>query len=101
MLTLKISLQNFLRYVFSSCYGAAAYILLPKPELLNYQGYSTAIFDRNEQLLRIALALDDRYRLYIPISSTAEHFQQVTILYEAQDFYQHSGVDYGALIRTF
>ncbi|MFT6736853.1 MAG: penicillin-binding protein 1C [Kangiellaceae bacterium] len=81
--------------------GAAVYILLPKPELLNYQGYSTVIFDRNDQLLRIALALDDRYRLYTPISDIAEHFQQVTILYEDQDFYKHSGLDYGALIRAF
>jgi penicillin-binding protein 1C len=31
----------------------------------------------------------------------AEHFQQVTILYEVQDFYEHPGVDYGALIRVF
>ena len=81
--------------------GAAVYILLPKPELLNYQGYSTVIFDRNEQLLRIAIALNDRYQLYTPISATAEHFQQVTILYKAQDFYEHSEVDYGTLIRTF
>jgi hypothetical protein len=35
--------------------GAAAYILLPKPELLNYQGYSTAIFDHNDQPLHFVV----------------------------------------------
>ncbi|PKI02727.1 penicillin-binding protein 1C [Glaciecola sp. 33A] len=81
--------------------GALMYLLLPKPNLANYQGYSVAIFDRNDQLLRISLARDDRYRLYTPIDDIAEHLQRATILYEDQNYYAHSGVDYPALVRAF
>ncbi len=81
--------------------GALVYVLLPKPDLANYQSYSTAIFDRHERLLRISLAQDDRYRLYTPIEDIAEHLQRATILYEDQNYYEHSGVDYPALLRAF
>jgi penicillin-binding protein 1C len=81
--------------------GAFVYLLLPKPNLTSYQSYSVAIFDRNDQLLRISLASDDRYRLYTPIDDIAEHLQRATILYEDQNYYAHSGVDYPALVRAF
>ncbi|MFT6268020.1 MAG: penicillin-binding protein 1C [Alphaproteobacteria bacterium] len=98
-LTLRFKIFFVLSLAFAA--GALAYILLPKPELLNYQSYSTAIFDRNDKLLRVALAQDDRYRLYTPIREISEYFQQATILYEDQNFYAHSGVDYNALMRAF
>ena len=81
--------------------GALTYLLLPKPDLANYQSYSIAIFDRNDKLLRISLAQDERYRLYTPIEDIAESLQQATILYEDQNYYAHSGVDYLALLRAF
>ena len=81
--------------------GALVHLFLPKPDLANYQSYSTAIFDRHDRLLRISLAQDDRYRLYTPIEDIAAHLQQATILYEDQNYYEHSGVDYPALLRAF
>lgn len=81
--------------------GAIVFLLLPKPELSNYQSYSQVVYDREGQLLRLSLAQDDRYRLYTPISNIAENIQEATILYEDQDFYEHSGVDYSALLRAF
>ena len=81
--------------------GALAYLLLPKPDIANYQSYSTVIFDRHDRLLRISLAQDDRYRLYTPIEDIAAHLQRATILYEDQNYYEHSGVDYPALLRAF
>jgi penicillin-binding protein 1C len=81
--------------------GALSYLLIPKPDLANYQTYSTAIFDRNDKLLRISLAQDERYRLYTPLENIAPHFQEASILYEDQHYYEHSGVDYTALFRAF
>ncbi len=81
--------------------GALVYVFLPKPDLANYQSYSTVIFDRHDRLLRISLAQDDRYRLYTPIEDIAAHLQRATILYEDQNYYEHSGVDYLALLRAF
>lgn len=91
----------FVVIFFALFTSALIYFLLPKPDLVNYQSYSTAIFDRNDQLLRIALAQDDRYRLYTSIDDIAEHLQRATILYEDQNYYNHSGVDYLALLRAF
>jgi penicillin-binding protein 1C len=100
-LRLTLRFKVFCVILFALISGALVYILLPKPDLLNYQSYSNTIFDRNDQLLRIALANDDRYRLYTAIDDIAEYFQEATILYEDQHFYQHSGVDYSALLRAF
>ena len=91
----------FVVIFFALFTSALIYFLLPKPDLVNYQSYSTAIFDRNDQLMRIALAQDDRYRLYTSIDDIAEHLQRATILYEDQNYYNHSGVDYLALLRAF
>nr|WP_297348869.1 penicillin-binding protein 1C [uncultured Glaciecola sp.] len=91
----------FVVIFFALITSALIYLLLPKPELVNYQSYSTAMFDRNDQLLRIALAQDDRYRLYTSIDDIAKHLQRATILYEDQNYYHHSGVDYLALLRAF
>ncbi|MFT5898739.1 MAG: penicillin-binding protein 1C [Glaciecola sp.] len=81
--------------------GAVTYLLQPKPDLTFYQTYSTAIFDSNNKLLHLSLAQDDRYRVYTPIEEIAESLQQATILYEDQNYYKHSGVDYWALARAF
>lgn len=81
--------------------GAGSYLIMPKPELTLYKSYSNVIFDRQDKLLRISLASDDRYRLFTPIAEIAESIQKATILYEDQNYYQHSGVDYLALTRAF
>ncbi len=79
---------------------ALAYYLVPRPELINYTPYSSAYFDREGKLLRLGLANDDRYRLYQPLSAIATTMIEATVLYEDQNYYSHSGVDIGALIRA-
>ena len=76
-------------------------LFCPKPEGLAEQGYSRAFLDRNQQLLRLTLAEDQRYRLPILLSEVSPLMQQATILYEDQHYYQHSGVDIPALFRAF
>lgn len=77
------------------------YLLCTKPELLPEQGYSRAFLDRNQQLLRLTLAEDQRYRLNIPLAEVSPLVQQATVLYEDQHFYQHAGIDILALFRAF
>ncbi|MFQ3248314.1 MAG: penicillin-binding protein 1C [Glaciecola sp.] len=93
----KLSLFVFLALAI----GALTYVFIPKPDLINYQSYSRAIFDRNDNLLRISLSEDERYRLYTPLEGISEHLQHATVLYEDQNYYSHSGVDYLALLRAF
>jgi penicillin-binding protein 1C len=79
----------------------ASYLLCPKPELLPEQGYSRAFLDRNQKLLRLTLAEDQRYRLHISLDKVSPLVQQATVLYEDQNYYQHAGIDILALFRAF
>ncbi|HAT8133680.1 TPA: penicillin-binding protein 1C, partial [Legionella pneumophila] len=40
----------------------------PKPSLLEEFNFSKAVYDENQQLLRLILSEDDKYRLYVPLS---------------------------------
>ncbi len=77
-----------------------AWLLLPRPQLDGHVGYSTAWFDRNGKLLRMALAPDERYRLKVAAAQVSPAMLQATLLYEDQDFYGHGGVDLAALLRA-
>ena len=79
----------------------AGYLLVPKPDLKNYHGYSRAFFDRNGQLLKVTLADDQRYRVHVGLDQVSAEMKAATQLYEDQDFYQHLGVDPLALLRAF
>ena len=77
------------------------WILCPKPEIENFASYSRVYLDRNNRLLRITLADDERYRIYQPLDRIDAKFIEATVLYEDQDYYQHQGVDLTALSRAF
>ncbi len=80
---------------------AASYLLIPKLNLQHYHGYSRAFYDRNDQLLRLTLAGDERYRIYATLDQVSPELKEATLLYEDRYFYQHPGVDPLALIRAF
>ena len=85
--------------------GAAACALLaiafsPRPDLYGDTGFSTAIQDRNGKLMRLALAVDDRYRLRQSLNDIAPAAVDATLLYEDRYFWSHPGFNPGALIRA-
>ena len=53
--------------------GAMALIIvaIPKPHLLDRTSFSPCYVDRNGRLLRLALADDDRYRVFVPLDKIA------------------------------
>lgn len=75
-------------------------LLSPRPDLAPTAGYSKAIYDRDGRLLRLALAVDDRYRLPTALNSIAKSAIAATLLYEDQYFYSHPGVNPAALARA-
>ena len=77
------------------------YATIPKPALLENFSYSSAVYDRNDTLLRLSLSRDDKYRLFTPIEKIPEEFKQALILYEDRHFYYHPGVDPIGLARSF
>jgi penicillin-binding protein 1C len=77
------------------------YALCPHPQLDHYVPYSSAFLDRNGKLLRLALAEDQRYRIYRSLEDISPQLVEATILYEDQEYFRHWGVDFAALARAF
>ncbi|MDD4557062.1 MAG: penicillin-binding protein 1C [Alphaproteobacteria bacterium] len=69
------------------------YVVIPKPRLLEKYSYSSAVYDKHNQLLKIGLSLDDKYRLFVPISEIPDVLKQALISYEDNWFPFHFGVN--------
>jgi len=77
------------------------YVITPKPEIKNFISYSNVFFDKNDSLLRITLAQDERYRVYESLENISPYLVSASILYEDQHYYEHAGIDILALVRAF
>jgi len=82
----------------------AAFALLigvaPKPHLLDETSFSPCFVDRNGKLLRLGLAEDDRYRVYVPLEKIAPPLIEMTLLHEDRYFHEHVGFNPMALARA-
>lgn len=72
----------------------------PRPPLYGDAHFSSAVYDRDGKLLRLALAADDRYRLKVALADVAQTAVNATLLYEDRYFFYHPGFNPGALIRA-
>jgi penicillin-binding protein 1C len=77
-----------------------AWGLIPKPALLDGVSFSQAVYDRQHHLLRLTLANDQTYRLYVPLKDMAPALVEATLLQEDQYFYYHLGVNPIAVLRA-
>ncbi|MDI2089960.1 penicillin-binding protein 1C [Commensalibacter oyaizuii] len=72
--------------------------LYPHPSLRNSLPVSRMVYDQNGKLLRLTLAKDDRYRLWVPLNQISPNFIAAVQFHEDQWFYYHFGVNpYGIL----
>jgi penicillin-binding protein 1C len=74
--------------------------LIPRPPLWEGLSYSNAYYDREQRLLRLTLAADDKYRLRLPLTQIAPVIIDTTLLYEDRHFYRHPGVNPYSLARA-
>lgn len=72
----------------------------PKPPLASLYPNSTAIYARHGELLRLTLAKDQQYRIWVPLQKIPVNLRNATLLYEDRWFYQHYGVNLLALLRS-
>lgn len=80
---------------------AGIWLFLPRPEIYpSNAGFSQVVLDRSGQVLRITLSQDDKYRIFTPLAHISEELQGATLLHEDRKFYQHSGVDASAIVRS-
>ncbi len=71
----------------------------PHPPLWAGQPLSTAVYDDSGNLLRLTLAKDERYRLWLPLSAMSPELIEATLLYEDRWFYFHPGFNPLSLAR--
>jgi len=73
--------------------------LYPKASLGSRYTSSIAVYDARGKLLRLTLADDDRYRLWLPLDRMAPDILEAFLIKEDRWFYWHPGVNPVALAR--
>ncbi|NOS73740.1 MAG: penicillin-binding protein 1C [Methyloglobulus sp.] len=73
---------------------------LPQKPLSDYSVFSSAIYARHGELLRLTLASDQQYRLWMPLAEIPLSLRTGTLLYEDRWFYRHPGFNPLALLRS-
>jgi penicillin-binding protein 1C len=76
-----------------------AWLLLPKPPLLDGISFSQCVRDRNGKLLRVTLSADQKFRIWTPLEEISPDLIDATLRYEDKYYAHHLGVNPIALAR--
>ncbi|WP_306602856.1 penicillin-binding protein 1C [Azonexus sp.] len=74
--------------------------LLPKAPLADLVPSSRSVAAAGGEILRLTLAADGQFRLWVPLAEIAAPMQQAMLLYEDRWFYAHPGANPWALLRA-
>jgi penicillin-binding protein 1C len=80
--------------------ASSGWYFLPRPLLLEGITFSSTIRDRNDALLRLTTAGDERYRTQIGMSEVPEDLVAAVMKQEDRGYWQHSGVNPLSLLRA-
>ena len=73
--------------------------LWPHPPLRDWKPSSTAVYDDRGRLLRLTLASDDRFRLWVPLKDMSPQLVDAVLLHEDRWFRWHPGFSPYGLVR--
>ena len=73
--------------------------LWPHPALRGWRPSSTAVLDAQGRLLRLTLAGDDRYRLWVPLEQMSPQLVEAVLMHEDRWFRWHPGFNPYGLAR--
>lgn len=73
--------------------------LWPHPPLRDWKPSSVAVVDAQGRLLRLTLAKDDRYRLWVPLDQMSPQLIEAVMLHEDRWFWWHPGFNPYGLAR--
>jgi penicillin-binding protein 1C len=106
---MALMLQFFARFVRSSRYWLSAIActlavligsrLWPHPSLQSWKPSSIAVHDSHGRLMRLVLASDDRYRLWVPLEEMSPQLVDAVLLHEDRWYYWHPGFNPYGLAR--
>lgn len=75
--------------------------LFPFPiEAIKNINYSTAVYDKDGQLLRAFTNSDGRWIFHVSLNELNQNFIRATLAIEDRRFFQHRGVDFISVIRA-
>ena len=80
--------------------GAAVWLALPKPPLLEGVDFSTRVRDRNGNVLRVTLTTDQKYRVWTPLKEISPELIDATLRFEDKYYGKHPGVNPVSLLRA-
>ncbi|MEO6065079.1 MAG: penicillin-binding protein 1C [Lysobacterales bacterium] len=99
---LRALIRHWRGGALSLCAATLAVIIIdawPHPPLSAHTPTSTAVYDAHGKLLRLTLASDDKYRLWIPLSEHPAALIDAVKLQEDQWFDWHPGFNPVSLVR--
>lgn len=73
--------------------------LWPHPPLKGWKPSSVAVYDSHGRLLRLVLASDDRYRLWVPLKDMSPQLVDAVLMHEDNWFWWHPGFNPYGLMR--
>lgn len=73
--------------------------LWPHPALQEWKPFSVAVYDDHGKLMRLALASDERYRLWVPLEEMSPQLIEAVLLREDNLFWWHPGFNPYGLLR--
>ncbi len=87
------------------CFVAVAALTLyvvcvAPPPLWQGLSFSPLILDKNGDLMRMGLTLDDKFRQRVTLEQVPKHVQKAVLLYEDQYYYWHPGINPFSLMRA-
>lgn len=91
--------QNWLVGILLAVAVLVACRLWPHPPLRDWQPSSTAVYDDHGRLLRLTLASDDRYRLWVPLAEISPQLVDGVLLHEDRWYWLHPGINPYGLAR--
>lgn len=74
--------------------------LWPHPPLQTLVAQSTVVRSADGEILRVTLAADDQYRVWMPLDKISPELRQAFLLKEDQYFYWHLGINPISLTRA-
>jgi penicillin-binding protein 1C len=88
------------RFIFIALVLASVWLCLPKPALIEGIDFSTRVRDRNDNLLRVTLTADQKYRIWTPLREISPSLINAAVRFEDKYFGQHPGVNPVPLFRA-
>ncbi|MEO7054062.1 MAG: transglycosylase domain-containing protein, partial [Rhizomicrobium sp.] len=73
--------------------------LWPHQSLQGWKPSSVAVYDDNGKLMRLALASDERYRLWVPLADMSPQLVDAVLLQEDNWYWWHPGFNPYGLLR--